>query len=357
MKKLIGLLWVLLILFNTGHTQPPPGYYDPAQGLYGQALLQALHGIIDNHTVVSYSSLWTHYQVTDKKANNKVWDMYSDVPGGNPPYEFTFITDQCGSYSGEGDCYNREHSWPVSWFGDVAPMNSDMFHIYPTDGFVNGKRSNYPYGEVSNANWTSENGGKLGNCSFPGYSGTVFEPIDDYKGDFARSYFYMSTRYYSQDASWPGSDMTNGAQLKPWALTMMLQWSDQDPVSVKETDRNNAIYQIQHNRNPFIDNPQWAHEIWDPGAGINNGRATNHTLIINPNPAADECRISVASFPETPVDQLIVYSLSGAVTYCPQELKGNTIYLNTSHLYSGLYFITALSFDKQEVYRGKLIVR
>lgn len=244
--------------------QVPDGYYDSASGLSGASLHQALHDIIDNHTVVSYTALWTHFQVTDKKYNGKVWDMYSDIPSGTPPYEFTFITNQCGNYASEGDCYNREHSFPKSWFNDASPMYSDLFHLYPTDGYVNGRRGNYPYGEVGTASWTSQNGSKLGGCSCPGYSGMVFEPIDAYKGDLARTYFYMSTRYYGEDSGWDDTDMTDGAQLDAWALALLLDWHRADSVSQKETDRNDAVYGIQGNRNPFIDHPEFVDAIWDP---------------------------------------------------------------------------------------------
>ena len=146
MKQLFPIFFLSL---TTLWAQIPDGYYNNATGLYGEPLQAALHDIIDDHTVVSYTSLWTHYQTTDVKPNGKVWDMYSDIPDGTPPYEFTFITNQCGNYGGEGDCYNREHSWPKSWFNDVAPMNTDIFHVVPSDGYVNGQRGNYPYGEVA----------------------------------------------------------------------------------------------------------------------------------------------------------------------------------------------------------------
>ncbi len=262
---------VLLLILSSALAQIPPGYYDTAEGLNGDDLRLALHNIIDDHNVQSYSSLWTHFQSTDKKPNNKVWDMYSDVPGGTPPYEYTFGSDQCGNYGGEGDCYNREHSWPKSWFNNTSPMNSDMFHLYPTDGYVNGMRSNYPFGEVSNATWTSQNGSKRGTMNAYGFSGTVFEPIDEYKGDFARTYFYMSTRYYTEDSGWDNNDMVDGADLKDWAVDMLLAWHEADPVSEKETDRNNAVYDIQNNRNPFIDYPEWADCVWgECGTGTGN---------------------------------------------------------------------------------------
>ncbi|RLD59050.1 MAG: hypothetical protein DRJ01_11805, partial [Bacteroidetes bacterium] len=262
MKKLLLLVVNVFLISVTLFAQIPPGYYDNASGKTGTALQQALHDIIDNHTVRSYTQLWTDFETTDKKATGYVWDMYSDKPASSPDYDYTFGTDQCGSYSGEGSCYNREHSFPKSWFDEGTPMYTDLFHLYPTDGYVNGQRGNYPFGEVSSPTWTSTNGSKKGPCSYPGYSGTVFEPIDEYKGDFARTYFYMATRYYNEDASWTGSDMVDGAQPKAWALNMLKEWNTNDPVSQKELDRNEAVYSIQGNRNPFIDHPEYVGDIW-----------------------------------------------------------------------------------------------
>lgn len=262
MRKTL-LTFLLAVQFVFAFSQIPPNYYNTASGLTGTPLRAELHNIIDNHTVKSYSFLYTIYQTSDVKPNGKVWDMYSDVPGGTPPYQYTF-GQTCGNYSSEGDCYNREHSWPQSWFNSSSPMVSDAFHVYPTDGKVNGIRSNYPYGEVANPTTTTLNGSKLGPCSFPGYSGTVFEPIDEYKGDFARTYFYMCTRYYTEDSGWQTNDMIIGANLKPWALELMKKWHQQDPVSAKEIARNNVVYSYQGNRNPFIDHPEYVCLIW-PG--------------------------------------------------------------------------------------------
>ena len=249
----------------------PPGYYDDAQGLDGEPLRLALHNIIDDHIPQSYSSLYGHFQSTDAKSDGTVWDMYSDVPGGTPPYIYNFTSaDQCGNYGGEGDCFNREHSWPKSWFNEGMPMNTDLFHIYPTDGYVNGMRSNHPYGEVESTTWISQNGSQRGNMNSYNHNGTVFEPIDEYKGDFARTYFYMSTRYYTEDSGWDDNDMVNGSNLNDWAVDMLMDWHLQDSVSQKEIDRNNTVYAIQENRNPFIDHPEWVGCVWgecDSGVG------------------------------------------------------------------------------------------
>ena len=265
MKRSIILI-LLFVSYNL-HAQIPEGYYDSAEGLVEEELREELSNIIDGHSSQSYASIWTHFQSTDVKPDGDVWDMYSDVPDGTPDYTFTFVSDQCGNYGQEGDCYNREHSFPKSWFGDASPMRTDLFHIVATDGYVNGKRSNFPYGSVDNPTWTSTNGSLVGPCAYPGYTGTVFEPIDEYKGDFARGYFYMLTRYMDNAASW-NSEMLDGNNFSDWALNLLLDWSEQDSVSQKEIDRNNEIYLIQDNRNPYIDHPEFIQLVWDNTSSV-----------------------------------------------------------------------------------------
>ena len=335
-------LAISIVFITNAAGQIPAGYYDPAAGKTGVALQAALHNIIKGHTVISYSGLWGAYYTTDDKPNGKVWDMYSDIPdgtpNGNPPYSYTFGNDQCGNYSGEGDCYNREHSWPKSWFNDTSPMNSDLFHIYPTDGKVNGMRDNYPYGTVSAPTWTSLNGSKLGPCTWPGYSGVVFEPRNEYKGDFARTYFYMSTRYYTEDAGWAGSPATNGAQLTPWALQLMLHWSNADPVSQKEIDRNEAVYGVQKNRNPFIDHPELAEYIW----GSHKGEPWYLTAGV------DELKIEFSVSPNPVRNEITVKAVEADLNYAIFNLNGQLLDENTlnksksirvSQLSNGMYLL------------------
>lgn len=248
-------------------------YYSTIGNSSGTTLKTALYNKILGHTVIAYGSgssgLWATYPTTDPYFNGKVWDIYSTRLDINSPFEFTFSSDQCGNYSVEGDCYNREHSFPQSWFSQASPMVSDMFHIYPTDGKVNGIRSNYPFGEVSTATYTSLQGAKLGNNTTPGYSGIVFEPINDYKGDLARSFFYMATRYQNLIAGWQNNGNANDVLAgnnttvyDPWFTELLLKWHNQDPPSVKEINRNNAIFTYQNNRNPFVDSPQYVQRIW-----------------------------------------------------------------------------------------------
>ena len=267
MKRLYFFI-LLLVAAVMLQAQDYRGYYDDITDQTGTELKSALHNIIktDNHT--SYNGLWAAYYQTDKRNTNKVWDIYSDNPGGNLPYEYTLGDSQCGNYNGEGSCYNREHLWAQSWASGTK-HETDLHHVYPTDGYVNARRGNYAFGEVSNATWTSLNGGKLGTCTTTGFSGTVFEPIDEYKGDIARALMYVSVRYYTEDSGWGSSDMTSGADIKSWAVTMLLRWHAEDPVSAKEIARNEAVYGIQGNRNPFVDHPEYAARIWAPNTNYN----------------------------------------------------------------------------------------
>ncbi|MCB9169381.1 MAG: endonuclease [Flavobacteriales bacterium] len=326
------LLPVLWICSACGHSvgQPPPGYYDSAQGLTGPALRQALHDIIDGHVVQSNASLWTAFQSTDVRPDGHVWDIYSDLPGSTPPYLFTFVTDQCGNYSGEGDCYNREHTFPKSWFNDAPPMDTDLHHIFPTDAWVNQHRGNLPYGEVGSADWTSENGTKVGLCTFPGYNGTVCEPIDDFKGDLARTYFYMMTRYMDLVGSW-SSPMLQGGDLAPWAGSMLLQWDQDDPVSTKEQDRNNAVYALQENRNPYIDHPEWVTSIWGPTAGI------HAAPIVNWSASADATGLHIRM--ERPVEGTILLIDAMGRTIWNGSINGSRFDGGPMDLVPGVYAV------------------
>jgi endonuclease I len=324
-------LFTLLTFITIGlNAQIPPNYYFFAEGQTGQQLRLALKVIIDDHDTQSYSSLWNHFLDTDQKDNGTVWDMYSDVPGGSPDYTFTFGSDQCGNYSGESDCYNREHSFPKSWFGgETPPMYTDLFHLVPTDGYVNSQRSNYPYGETDNPTWTSTNGSKRGPCSYPGYTGTIFEPIDAYKGDFARNYFYMLTRYMNLVDGW-NSPMLSDDDFSDWALNLLLDWASQDTVSTKEIDRNNEIYLIQDNRNPFIDHPEYINEIWGFPASIKESKLQAPSAYYTSG--SIQLLNLIASFSE-----LKIFTVSGQLIYTIRVNGENEII--PIHLNNGLYIL------------------
>ncbi|MDR0420019.1 MAG: endonuclease [Prevotellaceae bacterium] len=267
MKKILNIFVAMLVSF-TLTAQAPVNYYDNAEGKSGAELKTALHNIIKNHTELSYSYLWTAFYTTDTKPDGKVWDMYSNT-------NYTFGSDQQGgggSPGREGQMYNREHSFPKSWFRERTPMYTDLFHLYPADAYVNSRRSNYPYGNVGYVRYTTGNGSKLGNPNTSNFNESeyVFEPADEYKGDFARTYFYMATCYENQIAGWKGNnaatrDILDGNSypaFKAWYADMLIEWHNADPVSEKEIDRNNEVYRLQGNRNPYIDHPEWVECVW-----------------------------------------------------------------------------------------------
>ena len=130
MKRIIILSFLVLLMSSSPMVaQIPAGYYNSAAGKSGEELRTALYQIIKSHTAVSYNDLWNSYRATDVMPSGKVWDIYSDRPGETAAYYYEFGIDQCGSYTREGDCYNREHTVPQSWFGDATPMKTDLFHV------------------------------------------------------------------------------------------------------------------------------------------------------------------------------------------------------------------------------------
>lgn len=273
-------------------------YYASADGCKGKDLKTAMFHAISNHTAESYSQLWNDFKTTDKRADGKVWDMYSNVTN------YTFGTDQAGSYKAEGDVYNREHSFPKSWFNDATPMYTDLFHLVPTDGYVNGRRSNYPFGETNGETYKSKNSfSKLGKSTVSGYSGTVFEPNDEYKGDFARIYFYMATCYEDKIANWSCDMLANNKYpaYASWALNMLLRWAEEDPVSEKEKQRNKAVYGIQHNRNPFVDYPGLEQYIW--------GSLQN--VAFSYDNYSDPSAMSLVEAESNPISDTNIYNLQG----------------------------------------------
>ena len=259
-----------------------PTYWASANGKSGATLWSAIstQTNVGFHSI-GYSGLWTAYATTDVyPGTNKIWDMYGEC-------DFTYNTDKCGTYSGVCDCYNREHSIPQSyWGGGTGGIGCDIFHLVPTDGKINGVRSNDEFGEVNGGtDWNGNKSGTAGSWSTDkktiastagevvNGSGNVFEPKAQYKGDFARG--YMGTII-----KWQQSNLTSGNSFfsgiydaahffgfTKKAVVLMMKWHREDPVSQKEIDRNNGIQQTQGNRNPFIDYPYLAEYIWGEHAG------------------------------------------------------------------------------------------
>ncbi|WP_394758384.1 endonuclease [Flavobacterium sp.] len=289
MKQKITILFLLISLVT--FAQIPAGYYSTATGS-GYVLKTQLYNIINGHTDRGYAGLWTTYGTSDRdiftgtgyENDNTVYDIYTENPTGSTgECSFIYITDEDNGTGGTTECefYNREHIVPQSVFGSLAPMVSDAHHIPPTDKHVNGVRANFPHGNVTTATFTSNNGGKLGNSSVSGYTGTAFEPNSSFKGDIARMYLYFATRYEDVVSGY-SYQMFNGTSNQVFTNTfrdMLLAWHAADPVSAYEITRNNAIYARQNNRNPYIDHPEYVNMVWNPTPDTQNPTAATSLAV------------------------------------------------------------------------------
>ena len=386
MKKIYLLLFLSSPFF--GFSQIPANYYSSATGS-GYALKTQLKKIIDNvndglspeyiHVDRGYGSgssqtnngLWSGYGTTDRdngigyENDNTIVDIYTEIPSGSDTHNFNFNTTsgantgQCGSYSVEGDCYNREHMIPQSYFGSGGIMRNDIHHVYPTDGKVNSIHNDWAFGKVNVASYTSTNGSKLGTALNSGYSagfsGTVFEPIDEFKGDVARVYLYFATRYEDQMATFYSTytsvdcrvmfDGSSDKVFNSTFLNILLTWNAQDPVSTKEIVRNNASYVHQSNRNPYIDNNSYVNTIW--GAPLST---ESFELIadinIYPNPSNDQ-KINIET--ENDLDEIQLINVNGQIMQQVSNPVRNQNKYTLENLPQGFYFLKLSSDNKSIV--------
>lgn len=236
--------------------------YENLDGMTSFALRKALCEDISQHTMLSYNQIRGDKAKVDVRADGKIWDIYSG-------YDF-YLSDYCSNIDiVEGECYNREHVLPKSWWGGSTsePMYTDLHHVYSVDAMANDKRSAWIYDEVKSTSWSNNLGSKLGTSA--NWSGeTAFEPVDEYKGDVARVYFYMLTCYMDKDFTQGGKgyryfSYSNGVcDFQSKSLALMLKWHRQDPVSDKEITRNAKVADLQGNVNPFVEQPALVEYIW-----------------------------------------------------------------------------------------------
>lgn len=314
MKHFLLILSILVAVSLSAFNRPVtpvdslPAYYESIDGTSGKDLMGAIQRVakIGYRTDdFRYDSVWLAFKHTDLRSDGYIWEIYSDC-------DFVYEKDRTSNTTQTGECkgYNREHAMCQSWFGTASlagkemssskknSPGSDIFHIYPTAYGMNSRRGNRPYGEVAVAAYTSFNGTKYGTPKSISVSNTVagafveastsmstnvLEPIDEYKGDIARSYFGTMVKWAGEWAFNKAEegrvifDATidadthygpeNNYGLTPYGVAMLIKWHRQDPVSQKEVDRNNGIQLTQGNRNPFIDYPYLAEYIWGERSG------------------------------------------------------------------------------------------
>lgn len=289
----LNILLLTLTLSAVACAQVPSGYYEDTEGLEGFQLKTALHNIIKDFDDQSYAALRDLYQSNDSRNgfrdryyenDNTVLDIYSENPDGADPYNYN-PNSSMGSGANEGNAFNREHLIPQSYFNEGYPMRADAFHVWPTDSKVNGWRGNFAFGVVMNPESAApcnsgatnlpckSKNGTLKGKFVENNSITVMEPIDEFKGDVARAFFYFATCYqnrmpgfYSSGSNSSVKVMFDGSSNKVFSddfLEVLAAWHIMDPVSDRERDINNLIYYThQGNRNPYIDNPQWVQLVW-----------------------------------------------------------------------------------------------
>lgn len=344
-------LFLLFTLYSSAAI--PDGYYSTIDGKITADLKTELHNIICRDTThylgygAGAGNTWQGFYSTDRDlSDNEVIDMYSDSAR-------FFVTNYIAlGYKGFGSTIQIEHSVPKSWWGcdidhpDCAAR--DLNHMYPSDGKYNDYKSDNPLGMVTGTLAHTNGVSKIGIGVYPGYTGTVFEPADEYKGDFARSYFYIATAYQHYVNKWvlsaPGIMMEADTYptLKPWAIALLLQWNRQDPVSDKERSRVENVFAIQKNRNPFIDHPELIEYIWgNMKDSVYHLNATGTTGIISPasrkftispNPAKDHIQLNFDK--NQGIIQYSIYSMTGSV------VKSGTTATNdirVSDLKAGVY--------------------
>jgi endonuclease I len=298
---------ILILSLNVAYGQPPAGYYDATNGLNCQPLKTALKNIISNGQVALIYGQLDDIQmpVTDTIRNDAgngfiTWCLYSVNNSGPEPFTFSMAQSAAGGFCGsttpanEGSCWNKEHTFPRAWFKNSdgsypSPTQADLFNVRPADSKLNSRRANHPYADISSPTFQFPTPGqypgypmppnpvldKLGPASNASLNiALAWEPPAAVKGDIARGYFYMVTRYEDQLAGWYSTNPSSGIEkvidntnsiypslLVPY-LTMLYNWHLSDPVDARESRRNELVYSQQNNRNPYIDHPEYVERVF-----------------------------------------------------------------------------------------------
>ena len=348
--------FLLTVTLQSAWCAIPVGYYSNLEGKTTADLKTAAFQDIKTHVSLKYDDMWTYFPQTDflPSAPTEIWDMYSS--------NIVFFSAHSS--------IDKEHCVPNSWWGGPTVDNEyaygDLMNLYPANNSINRSKGNNPLSEVGATTPAGNNGvSKSGTSITVGYIGSGFEPADEYKGDFARTYFYMATCYQNY-TTWL-TDNTGEYEIiggvypsfQPWAIPLLLKWSRQDPVSDKEIRRNEAVYKLQNNRNPFIDYPQlveyiWGNmkdSVWSFAKVVQTGiePIVNRKLSIVPNPAKDIIHLNAQD--NTEDLRYCIYSMTGSVV-----LSGVTENhsIRVTGLKSGIY--TCVVETASEKLVGKVVI-
>jgi endonuclease I len=325
LKKIFIIQLLIGLFFSNSFGQIPPGYYDNANGLSGNALKTALHNIIDDHQEYSYNDLRDFILMdTDEDPNNP----------NNVILLYTGRSQNKNTFGGGANDWNREHVWAKSHgdFGTTPPAGTDAHHLRPTDASVNSSRGNKDFAEGG-----QQHSEALGNY----YTEYTWEPRDAVKGDVARMIFYMAVRYEGGSGE-PDLEVVDMINTSPdpehGKLSDLLQWNMDDPPDAFEINRNNVIYGYQNNRNPFIDHPEYVNDIWNP-ASVQDEYSIAPKLNVFPNPANQSITIDL-DFNINSTVQISVINLMGQAVYNSNftgEIDNTTIDVN--QLDEGIYML------------------
>ena len=257
MRRFLPLILLLALARALVFAAPPAGYYDPANGLTGLPLKQALHDIIRGQTVLDYEfGLFTPIRA--------IWQDPADSTRMQLIYSGTTIPKSSSNW-------NREHLWPRSRGNDehAGPDDSDLFHVAPADPAVNTQRGILYFDNSSAADGGIVNPAHA-NAPLCTRDLNSWEPPAAQKGDVARALFYMATRYDGTEPNTTDLELVGTAPTGPQMgnLDTLIAWHNADPPDAPELTRNDLIFtNYQHNRNPFIDHPEWVAAIWGAGTG------------------------------------------------------------------------------------------
>ena len=348
MGSLFKFKFLFLFLFSVSFlfAQVPANYYNLAVGKKNAELKTALHQTIKPHPGLEYYSSSTSFRSTDWHPDGYFWDMYS--------------SNKRTSWSG----MNREHNMPKSWWStnpESSVAYSDLHNLYPSDATANSAKSNYPLGIVGSKPSFSNGVVKVGSSSYPGYPGVVFEPANEYKGDFARDYMYMVTCYEDYSTNWRSTGTTSMLSnntypvFKPYAINLLMEWSRNDPVSEKEINRNNAVYKLQGNRNPYVDFPVLSEYVWGKYKdrswnGDNSDPEKENVFYVSYNSETHSVFVKTND-PESA--RFYIYNTSGVLLMHAASMNGEST-IDVSGLEKGIYIIKNYSGTRRNV--GKFVV-